>query len=57
MIFWHDGKNNCPSGRTAVTIPKRVAVTEVSHWHAAYDASYLRILRDRECDIVGVSDR
>ena len=45
------------SGRTAVTIPKRVAVTEVSHWHSVNDASYLRILRDLECDIVGVSDR
>jgi predicted dehydrogenase len=38
-------------------MPKRVAVTEVSHWHSAYDASYLRILRDLGCDIVGVSDR
>jgi predicted dehydrogenase len=40
-----------------VSIPKRVAAIEVSHWHSAYDASYLRILRDLECDIVGVSDR
>jgi predicted dehydrogenase len=40
-----------------VTIPKRVAVTEVSHWHSVYDASYLTILRDLGCDIVGVSDR
>jgi len=40
-----------------VSIPKRVAVTEVSHWHSAYDASYLRILRDLGCDIVGVADR
>jgi len=40
-----------------VTIPKRVAVTEVSHWHSVNDASYLRILRDLGCDIVGVSDR
>ena len=40
-----------------MTIPKRVAVTEVSHWHSVYDASYLRILRDLGCDIVGVSDR
>jgi predicted dehydrogenase len=40
-----------------VTIPKRVAVTEVSHWHSVYDASYLQILRDLGCDIVGVSDR
>jgi len=39
-----------------VTIPKRVAVTEVSHWHSAYDA-YLSILRYLGCDIVGVSDR
>jgi predicted dehydrogenase len=38
-------------------MPKRVAVIEVSHWHSAYDASYLRILRDLGCDIVGVSDR
>ena len=40
-----------------MSIPKRVAVTEVSHWHSAYDASYLSILRDLGCDIVGVSDR
>jgi predicted dehydrogenase len=40
-----------------VTIPKRVAVTEVSHWHSVNDASYLRILRDVGCDIVGISDR
>ena len=38
-------------------MPKRVAVIEVSHWHSAHDASYLRILRDLGCDIVGVSDR
>ena len=38
-------------------MPKRVAVTEVSHWHSVNDASYLRILRDLGCDIVGVSDR
>jgi predicted dehydrogenase len=38
-------------------MPKRVVVTEVSHWHSAYDAAYLRILRDLGCDIVGVSDR
>ena len=40
-----------------MTIPQGVTVTEVSHWHSAYDASYLRILRDLECDIVGDSDR
>ena len=40
-----------------MTIPKRVAVTEVSHWHSVNDASYLRILRDLGYDIVGVSDR
>jgi hypothetical protein len=40
-----------------MTIPKRVAVTEVSHWHSIYDASYLSILHDLGCDIVGVSDR
>jgi predicted dehydrogenase len=40
-----------------VTIPKRVAVTEVSHWHSVNDASYMCILRDLGCDIVGVSDR
>ena len=38
-------------------MPKRVAAIDVSHWHSAYDASYLRILRDFGCDIVGVSDR
>ena len=40
-----------------MSMPERVAVTEVSHWHSAYDASYLRILCDLGCDIVGVSDR
>jgi hypothetical protein len=40
-----------------VSIPKRVAAIEVSHWHSTYDASYLRILRDLGCDIVAVSDR
>ncbi|MBV9250005.1 MAG: Gfo/Idh/MocA family oxidoreductase [Acetobacteraceae bacterium] len=38
-------------------MPKRVAVIEVSHWHSIYDASYLHILHDLGCDIVGVSDR
>jgi predicted dehydrogenase len=38
-------------------MPKRVAAIDVSHWHSAYDASYLRILRDLGRDIVGVSDR
>jgi predicted dehydrogenase len=40
-----------------VTIPKRVAVAEVSHWHSIHDASYLRILVDLGCEVVGVSDR
>lgn len=38
-------------------MPKRVATIDVSHWHSAYDAAYLSILRDLGCDIVGVSDR
>ena len=38
-------------------MPKRIAAIDVSHWHSAYDASYLRILRDLGRDIVGVSDR
>jgi len=40
-----------------VSIPRRIAAIDVNHWHSAYDASYLRILRDLGCDIVGVSDR
>ena len=40
-----------------MTMPRRVAVIDVSHWHSTYDASYLRILRDLGRDIVGVSDR
>ena len=40
-----------------MSMPKRVAAIDVSHWHSAYDASYLRILRDLGRDIVGVSDR
>lgn len=37
-------------------IPRRVAVTEVNHWHSSYDAAYLQVLRDLDVDIVGVSD-
>jgi predicted dehydrogenase len=40
-----------------VSMPKRVAAIDVSHWHSMYDAAYLRVLRDLGCDIVGVSDR
>ena len=40
-----------------MSMPKRVAAIDVSHWHSAYDASYLRVLRDLGRDIVGVSDR
>lgn len=40
-----------------MTMPQRIAVIDVSHWHSTYDASYLRILNDLERDIVGVSDR
>ena len=40
-----------------MSMPKRVAVTEVSHWHSVHDASYLRILVDLGCQVVGVSDR
>jgi len=40
-----------------VSILKRIAAIDVSHWHSAYDAAYLRVLRDLGCDIVGVSDR
>jgi predicted dehydrogenase len=39
-----------------MSIPKRVAAIGVSHWHSIYDASYLPILRDLGCDLVGVSD-
>jgi len=38
-------------------MPKRVAAIDVGHWHSAYDAAYLRVLRDLGCDVVGVSDR
>ncbi len=37
-------------------IPRRIAVTEVNHWHSSYDAAYLQVLRDLDVDIVGVSD-
>jgi len=40
-----------------MSMPKRVAAIDVSHWHSAYDASYLRVLKELGCDIVGVSDR
>src|SRR5437660_6965604 len=34
---------------TPVGMPKRVAAIDVSHWHSAYDAAYLRILCDLGC--------
>jgi predicted dehydrogenase len=37
-------------------MPRRIAVTEVNHWHSSYDAAYLQVLRDLDVDIVGVSD-
>ena len=37
-------------------IPRRIAVTEVNHWHSSYDAAYLQVLRGLDVDIVGVSD-
>lgn len=36
--------------------PRRIAVTEVNHWHSSYDAAYLQVLHDLDVDIVGVSD-
>jgi putative transposase len=29
-------------------MPKRIAAIDVSHWHSANDAAYLRILREAE---------
>jgi predicted dehydrogenase len=40
-----------------MSMPKRIAAIDVSHWHSAYDACYLSVLRGLGCDIVGVSDR
>ena len=40
-----------------MSMPKRVAAIDVSHWHSAHDACYLSVLRGLGCDIVGVSDR
>jgi predicted dehydrogenase len=48
---------NAPEGGSALSMPKRVAAIDVSHWHSVYDASYLRVLRDLGCQIAGVSDR
>jgi hypothetical protein len=31
-----------------LSMPKRVAAINVSHWRSAYDASYLRILHDTD---------
>ena len=31
-----------------MTMPKRVAVIDVSHWHSIYDASYLQVLAGLE---------
>jgi predicted dehydrogenase len=39
-----------------MTMPNRIAVIDVSHWHSTYDASYLKILQSLEREIVGVSD-
>lgn len=39
-----------------MSMPRRIAVIDVSHWHSTYDASYLRILAHLEREIVGVSD-
>ncbi|MBM4438285.1 MAG: Gfo/Idh/MocA family oxidoreductase [Actinobacteria bacterium] len=36
--------------------PRRIAVTEVNHWHSTYDAAYLKILTELKLEIVGVSD-
>ncbi len=41
----------------AVARPRRAAVIDVSHWHAAYDAAYLRVLGELGVEVVGVSDR
>ena len=40
-----------------MSMPKHIAAIDVSHWHSANDAAYLRILRDLGRQIVGVSDR
>jgi predicted dehydrogenase len=37
--------------------PQRIAVIDVSHWHARYDAAYMNVLRDLNVKIVGVSDQ
>lgn len=39
-----------------MTMPQRVAVIDVSHWHSTYDAAYMQVLRDLGREIVGVSD-
>ena len=36
--------------------PQRAAVIGVSHWHSIYDVAYLKILKELNVDIVGVSD-
>jgi predicted dehydrogenase len=56
-LGWRSSICAAAQRRIAVSIPKRIAAIDVSHWHSAYDASYLRILRDLGCEIVGVSDR
>jgi len=40
-----------------MSMPKRFAVIDVSHWHSTHDAAYCRILRELDREIVGVSDR
>jgi predicted dehydrogenase len=40
-----------------MTMPKRFAVIDVSHWHSVHDAAYCRLLRELDREIVGVSDQ
>lgn len=40
-----------------MSMPKRFAVIDVSHWHSVHDAAYCRLLRELEREIVGVSDQ
>ena len=41
-----------------MSMPHRIAVIEVNHWHSTYDAAYLTVLQNLDLDVelVGVSD-
>jgi predicted dehydrogenase len=50
------GPPACGRKENKLPRPQRAAVIGVSHWHSIYDVGYLKILKELNVDIVGVSD-